>query len=64
MKPSIKVISIYGNAEIAEAVSDYIESMGDLCTSVNDGKQGLEVIKKEGHNYDAIILDNARFQWL
>ncbi|PWU79130.1 MAG: response regulator [Candidatus Nitrosopolaris wilkensis] len=55
----IRVLIIDDNEDVTEAVSDYIESIGDSCTSVNDGKQGLEVIKKEGHNYDAIILDLA-----
>ena len=44
---------------MTEAISDYLESIGDSCKCLKDGKQGLEVIKKEGHNYDAIILDLA-----
>jgi CheY-like chemotaxis protein len=59
MSNKIRVLLIDDNEDVTEAVSDYIESIGDSCTIVNDGKQGLEVIKKEGHNYDAIILDLA-----
>jgi CheY-like chemotaxis protein len=59
MTNKMRVLIIDGNKDVTEAVSDYIESIGVSCTSVNDGKQGLEVIKKEGHNYDAIILELA-----
>jgi CheY-like chemotaxis protein len=55
----MKVLIIDDNEDVTEAISDYLESIGDLCTCLKDGKQGLEVIKKEGHNYDAIILDLA-----
>ena len=59
MANKIRVLIIDDNKDVTEAVSDYIESIGDSCTSLNDAKQGLEVIKKEGQNYDAIILDLA-----
>jgi CheY-like chemotaxis protein len=59
MANKIRVLIIDDNEDVTEAVSDYLESIGDSCTSLNDGKQGLEVIKKEGHDYDAIILDIA-----
>ena len=55
----MRVLIIDDNEDVTEAISDYLESIGDSCTSLNDGTQALEVIKKEGHNYDAIILDLA-----
>jgi CheY-like chemotaxis protein len=55
----MRVLIIDDNEDVTEAISDYLESIGDSCTYLKDGKQGLEVIKKEGHNYDAIILDLA-----
>src|SRR5947209_19844286 len=55
----MRVLIIDDNEDVTEAISDYLESIGDSCTCLKDGKQGLEVIKKEGHNYDAIILDLA-----
>jgi CheY-like chemotaxis protein len=45
--------------ELKTPLSDYLESIGDSRTCLKDGKEGLEPIKKEGHNYDAIILDLA-----
>jgi len=59
MANKMRVLIIDDNEDVTEAISDYLESIGDSCTSLNDGKQGLEVIKKEGHDYDAIILDLA-----
>ena len=59
MANKMRVLIIDDNEDVTEAVSDYLESIGDSCTCLKDGKQGLEVIKKEGHNYDAIILDLA-----
>jgi len=55
----MRVLIIDDNEDVTEAISDYLESIGDSCTCLKDGKEGLEVIKKEGHNYDAIILDLA-----
>ena len=55
----MRVLIIDDNEDVTEAISDYLESIGDSCTCLKDGKQGLEVIKKEGRNYDAIILDLA-----
>jgi CheY-like chemotaxis protein len=53
----MRVLIIDDNEDVTEAVSDFLESIGDSFTCLNDGKEWLEVIKKEGHNYDAIILD-------
>jgi two-component system, OmpR family, response regulator len=55
----MRVLIIDDNEDVTDAISDYLESIGDSCTCLKDGKQGLEVIKKEGNNYDAIILDLA-----
>ena len=55
----MRVLIIDDNEDVTEAISDYLESIGDSCTCLKDGREGLEVIKKEGHNYDAIILDLA-----
>ena len=55
----MRVLIIDDSEDVTEAISDYLESIGDSCTCLKDGKQGLEVIKQEGHNYDAIILDLA-----
>jgi len=55
----MRVLIIDDSEDVTEAISDYLESIGDSCRCLNDGKEGLEVIKKEGHNYGAIILDLA-----
>ena len=55
----MRVLIIDDNEDVTEAISDYLESIGESCISLKDGKQGLEVIRKEGHNYDVIILDLA-----
>jgi CheY-like chemotaxis protein len=55
----MRVLIIDDNEDVTEAICDYLESIGDSCACLKDGKQGLEIIRKEGHNYDAIILDLA-----
>ncbi len=55
----MRVLIIDDNEDVTEAISDYLESIGDSCTCLKEGKQALEVITKDGHNYDAIILDLA-----
>jgi len=39
MKHSIKVLSIYANAEIAEAVSASLEIIGVFCKIINNGNR-------------------------
>ena len=43
MANKMRVLIIDDNEDVTEAVSDYLESIGDSCTSLNDGKQGLKL---------------------
>lgn len=53
----MKVLVVDDNEEVSEMISFCLKGKGIPCKTVNQGKEGLEVIKNE--NFDAIILDLA-----
>jgi CheY-like chemotaxis protein len=53
----MKVLIIDDNKDITDMVSFYLESQNISCKVVNEGKSGLETIKRE--SFDLIILDLA-----
>jgi CheY-like chemotaxis protein len=53
----MKVLIIDDNKEITEMVSFYLESQEISCRVVNDGKEGLNLIKQE--HFDVILMDLA-----
>jgi CheY-like chemotaxis protein len=54
----MKVLVIDDNKEITEMLLFYLESLGDIeCKVVNDGKEGLNMIKSD--EFNLIILDLA-----
>jgi CheY-like chemotaxis protein len=58
----MKVLLIDDDESITEAVCFYSESLGILCKVVNDGKEGLDYIRKNNRNgvfFDTILLDLA-----
>ena len=54
----MRILVIDDNEEIAEAIHFFCESMKDIeCYMVNDGREGLERIKRE--KFDLVMLDLA-----
>lgn len=54
----MRILVIDNNEEITEAIHLFCESMkGIECYTINDGRQGLERIKKE--KFDLVMLDLA-----
>ena len=53
----LDVLVIDDNEQITKMVSSFLDMSNHECTVVNDGKEGLELIKT--NPYDAIILDLA-----
>ena len=54
----MKILVIDDNQEITEAIHFFCESMKDMeCCMVNDGREGLERIKRE--KFDLVMLDLA-----
>jgi DNA-binding response OmpR family regulator len=53
----MKVLIIDDNKDITRGVCFYLERIGISCKAINQGKEGLETIKKE--HFDLIILDFA-----
>ena len=54
----MRILVIDDNEEITEAIHFFCESMKDIeCYMVNDGRQGLERIKRE--KFDLVMLDLA-----
>ncbi len=54
---TLEVLIIDDNEQITKMVSSFLDLSNHECTVVNDGKEGLELIKT--NPYDAIILDLA-----
>lgn len=54
----MKVLLIDDNKEITEVVSYFLENIGISCTVLQDGKEGVEMIKNHD-DYDLILLDIA-----
>jgi CheY-like chemotaxis protein len=58
----MKVLLIDDDKSVTEAVCFYLETRGILCKVVNDGKEGLDYIRKNNTNgeyFDTILLDLA-----
>ena len=53
----MKALIIDDNEEITTATSFYLESINISCKVINQGKEGLEAIKKE--HFDIVFLDLA-----
>ena len=54
----LRILVIDDNEEITEAIQFFCESMKDIeCYMINDGRQGLERIKRE--KFDLVMLDLA-----
>lgn len=56
-KPRLNVLIIDDNEQITKMISSFLDMSNHDCTVVNDGKEGLELIKT--NQYDSIILDLA-----
>lgn len=53
----LNVLIIDDNEQITKMISTFLDMSNHDCTVVNDGKDGLELIKTK--QYDSIILDLA-----
>jgi len=53
----LNVLIIDDNEQITKMISSFLDMSNYDCTVVNDGKEGLELIKTE--RYDSIVLDIA-----
>lgn len=54
----MKILLIDDNKEITDAVSFYLDSMDISHRIVNNGREGLEIIKSQ-NDFDLILLDIA-----
>ena len=54
---SLNILIIDDNDQITKMISSFLDMSNHECTVVNDGKEGLELIKT--NQYDSIILDLA-----
>ena len=53
----MKLLVIDDSKEITDMISFYLESQGITCRVVNDGKEGLELIRSD--HFDIVLLDLA-----
>jgi len=53
----LNVLIIDDNEQITKMISSFLDISNHDCTIVNDGKEGLELIKTK--QYDSIVLDLA-----
>ncbi len=53
----LNVLIIDDNEQITKMISTFLDMSNHDCTVVNDGKEGIELIKTK--QYDSIILDLA-----
>ena len=53
----LNVLIIDDNDQITKMISSFLDMSNHDCTVVNDGKEGLELIKTK--QYDSIVLDLA-----
>jgi len=53
----LNVLIIDDNEQITKMISSFLDLSNHECTIVNDGKDGLELIKTK--KYDSIVLDLA-----
>lgn len=57
IESDMKILIIDDNKDITKMFSKYMTIKGHLCSVVNDGRSGLDLI--ENKTFDAIILDLA-----
>ena len=53
----LNVLIIDDNEQITKMISSFLDMSNHDCTVVNDGKEGIELIKTK--QYDSIVLDLA-----
>ena len=53
----LKILIIDDNEQITKLISSFLDMSNHSCTVVNDGKEGLELMKTE--HFDSIVLDLA-----
>ena len=53
----LNILIIDDNEQITKMISTFLDMSNHDCTIVNDGKEGLELIKTK--QYDSIVLDLA-----
>ncbi len=53
----LNVLIIDDNEQITKMISSFLDMSNHDCTVVNDGKEGLELIKTK--QYDSVVLDLA-----
>ena len=56
-KTRLSVLIVDDNEQITKLISSFLDYSNHDCTVVNDGKEGLELIKT--NQYDSIVLDLA-----
>jgi CheY-like chemotaxis protein len=56
-RPLILVID--DNVDMTEMLCDYFDSQNVQCKVINDGRTGLEELRKEGEKYAVVLLDLA-----
>jgi two-component system OmpR family response regulator len=54
---AIRVLVIDDNKDTTELLKDFFESEDIECTVINEGRKGLEEIRKDNGYYDIILLD-------
>lgn len=53
----MKILIIDDNKDISDALSLYAESQGITCSVANEGRKGIDLLKKE--TFDLVLLDIA-----
>ena len=53
----MRILLIDDNEQITKMLTTYLRLKGHDCIATNDGKSGIEILKKE--NFDAVLLDLA-----
>jgi DNA-binding response OmpR family regulator len=59
LRQNTRVLVIDDNAEITELLKDYFEFENIECIVINDGRAGLEELRRDKGNYDFVLLDLA-----
>jgi DNA-binding response OmpR family regulator len=54
---AIRVLVIDDNKDTTELLKDFFESEDIECIVINEGRKGLEEIRKDNGHYDLILLD-------